>query len=224
MLFSRKDRTDNTHGSSLTRTRDIVEIAAIVAAGIWAFYIFAYENRIKPSFAQPEVNITASLQRLSQQHGLIAVGLHIDLRNVGTVNAHFLGLAVNVFGKRVMSASPAVPPTREPLSYEYQGYYAVGRSVPVYSWSYVTHLGNPRTGVDTELDPGTSIENYRVFYVPKGKFDLLTVGIDAPYTKLESTQPTHLSIGSDGAVRVVTPLTADTQQYDIEPVTSLDVR
>ncbi len=224
MLLGRRDRTENAHGSSLTKVRDIVEIVAIVAAGIWAFYTFAYENRIKPSFAQPEVNISASLQRLSEQHGLTAVGLHINLRNVGTVNAHFLGLAVNVLGWRVMPALPAVPKSREPLTYEYQGYYAIGRSVPVYSWSYITRLGNPRTGVDTELDPGTSIENYRVFYVPKGKFDLLTVGVDAPYTKLETTQPAHLSVGSDGAVKVVTRLTADTQQYDIEPVTSLDVR
>jgi hypothetical protein len=224
MLLGRRDRTDNAHGSLLTKVRDVVEIVAIVAAGIWAFYTFAYENRIKPSLAQPEVNISALLQRLGEQHGLIGVGLRIDLRNVGTVNAHFLGLAVNVFGKQVAPATPTVPRTREPLNYEYQGYYTVGRSIPVYSWSYVTHLGNPRTGVDTELDPGTSIENYRVFYIPKGKFDLLTVGIDAPYTKLETTQPTHLSVGSDGAVRVVTPLTADTQEYNIEPVTSLDVR
>jgi hypothetical protein len=224
MLFSRKDRTENPHGSSLTKVRDIVEIVAIVAAGVWAFYIFAYENRIKPSLAQPEANITASLQRLSEHNGLIAIGLHIDLRNVGTVNTHFLAIAFNVFGQRVMPALPATPKDREPLKYEFNGYYKLGPSIPVYSWSYITHLGNAHTGVDTELDPGTSIENYRIFYVPKGKFDLLTVGIDAPYTKLETTQPTHLSITSDGKARVVTTLTADIQKYDIDSVTSLDIR
>jgi hypothetical protein len=78
--------------------------------------------------------------------------------------------------------------------------------------------------VDTALDPGTAIENYRVFYVPKCKFDLLTVAIDAPSTKSETPQPAHLFVGKDGDVKVVTALTADVQQYDIEPVTSLDVR
>jgi hypothetical protein len=78
--------------------------------------------------------------------------------------------------------------------------------------------------VDTALDPGTAIENYRVVYVPKCKFDLLTVAIDAPSTKSETPQPTHLLVGKDGDVKVVTALTADVQQYDIEPVTSLDVR
>ncbi len=120
MMFGRRERTDDPNGSSLTRVRDIVEIVAIVAAGIWAFYIFVYENRIRPSSAQPEVNISASLQRLSEQHGLIGVGLHIDLRNVGTVNAHFLGLAFNVFGKRVESASPAMPPNAEATQYEFR--------------------------------------------------------------------------------------------------------
>ena len=33
--------------------RDVVEVIAIVAAGIWAFYVFAYENRIKPSISNP---------------------------------------------------------------------------------------------------------------------------------------------------------------------------
>jgi hypothetical protein len=62
------------------------------------------------------------------------------------------------------------------------------------------------------------------FYVPKCKFDLLTVAIDAPSTKSETPQPAHLLVGKDGDVKVVTALTADVQQYDIEPVTSLDVR
>jgi hypothetical protein len=224
MIFSRKERPDDSKGLSSAKVRDVVEIVAIVAAGIWAFYVFAYENRIRPSFAQPEVNVSASLQRLSEHNGLIGVGLRVDLRNVGPVHAHFLGLAVNVYGHRVIAATSTIPQDREPLTYELRGFYRLGHRVPVYSWSYVTHLGNPQTGVDTELEPGTSIENYRVFYVPRGKFDLLTVRIDAPYTKLETTQPAHLLVESDGNVKVVTKLTADIQQYNFEPITSLDVR
>jgi hypothetical protein len=41
------------------------DVVAIVAAGVWAFYVFAYENRIKPSLAGPEVNVVASMQRLN---------------------------------------------------------------------------------------------------------------------------------------------------------------
>jgi hypothetical protein len=223
-MFSRHRDSDDDRHASIGRIRDIVEIVAIVAAGIWAFYVFAYENRIRPSFAQPDVNIGASLQRLSERNGEIAVGLRIDLRNVGTVNAHFLGLAVNVYGQRVLPANAVAGEPNAPLSYERKAFYRLGRPVPVYSWAYVTSLGNPRTSVDTALDPGTSIQNYRVFYVPAGKFDLLTVGIDAPYTKSDRAQPASLRFDRDGNVRVRTSLKNGVQQYNIKEVTSLDIR
>src|ERR1700727_3009702 len=89
MLFFRKARNLRSV-YAIAIVRDVVEVIAIVAAGIWAFYVFAYENRIKPSMASPEVDITSSIQRLSERNGLIAVGVRLELRNIGTVKAHFL--------------------------------------------------------------------------------------------------------------------------------------
>jgi hypothetical protein len=64
-------------------------------------------------------------------------------------------------------------------------------------------LDDPSTGQDTQLDPGSPLENDRIFYVPQGRFDLLTVGIDAPYTKFDdATIPSHLRVSSQGAARV----------------------
>lgn len=205
--------------------RDIIEVIAIIAAGAWAFYVFIYENRIRPSFAQPDVNVTATLQRLGERNGMIAVGLRTDFHNVGTVKAHFLGMAVNVYGQRIFLGKPHPRFQHSPPTYEYKAYYRGGTPVPVYTYAYVTKLGDPSTGEDTEIDPGTTISNYRAFYVPQGRFDLLTVGIDTPYTKYdEKTIPTHLSVGPNGDVRVVTKLTSAIQQYNIVPVTSLDIR
>lgn len=205
--------------------RDVIEVIAIIAAGAWAFYVFIYENRIRPSFAQPDVNVTATLQRLGERNGMIAVGLRTDFHNVGTVKAHFLGMAVNVYGQRIFLGKPHPHIQQSPPTYEYKAYYRGGTPVPVYTYAYVTKLGDPSTGGDMEIDPGTTISNYRAFYVPQGQFDLLTVGIDTPYTKYdEKTIPTHLSVGANGDVRVVTKLTSAIQQYNIVPVTSLDIR
>jgi hypothetical protein len=110
------------------------------------------------------------------------------------------------------------------LQYNFHGFYRTGPLIPVYSWAYVTHLGNPATGEDSFLDPGSTIENDRTFYVPEGQFALLTLGIDAPYSKYENaTIPTHLDV-RQGAAKVVTVLSSKVDQYNIEPVTSLDVR
>jgi hypothetical protein len=221
LIFGKRARAHH----AIALIRDLVEIAAIVAAGVWAFYVFAYENRIKPSFAQPDVNVTASLQLLSARNGMLAIGLRTGFHNVGTVRAHFLAFAVNVYGQRILPGGGRRPSPHGTLQYEYAGFYHLGPTTPVYTYAYVTKLGDPATGQDTEIDPGTAIENYRAFYVPQGKFDLLTVGIDAPYTKYEDKViPTKLSYGPGGDVKVVLSLTPNIQQYNIMPVSSIDIR
>lgn len=226
MLFGARRRagqSDVAHATTIVR--DVVEIVAIVAAGIWAFYVFAYENRIKPALAGPEVNVAASMQRLGERHGLIAVNVRLQLHNIGTVRAHFLGMAVNVYGQRVAAGRPQVSSGKGLLQYEFSGYARTGSRVPVYAYAYITHLGDPSTGQDAALEPGGTLENERTFYVPQGQFDLLSLGFDAPYTKFdEATIPAHLEVTPQGAVRVKTTLSSRVEQFDITPVASLDVR
>jgi hypothetical protein len=225
VLFGgRKDLSHPRGSHTIAIVRDIVEVAAIVAAGVWAFYVFAYENRIKPAMASPEVNVTASLQRLSDRNGLIAVGVHIQLHNIGTVRAHFLGIAVNVFGQRILTGASQRSFKRQGLEYNFSGFSRAGSRVPVFSYAYITHLGNPATGQDTALDPGSAIENERTFYVPHDRFDLLTLGIDMPFTKYDDTTiPAHLDVTPQGAATVVVN-SEKVDRYNILPVTSLDVR
>jgi hypothetical protein len=222
MIFGGRRHPDESVSPHATAIiRDVVEVLAVVAAGAWAFYVFVYENRIKPSFEQPEINISASMQQLTERNGLIGVGLRIQFHNVGSVKANFLGFAANVYGQRVVPAKPIAQPESTNLNYEYHGFYGLRAPVPVYTWAYITHSGNPTTGVGTELDPGTTIENYRAFYVPQGQFDLLTVAIDAPYLKTDRTQPAHLTIKRQGSAEIVTENTPELQQYNVWPVTSL---
>lgn len=226
MLFPRnKPGSDAHHPHAIATVRDIVEIVAILAAGIWAFYVFAYENRIKPALANPDVDVAASIQRIGRHNGLSAIGLRVRLHNIGTVRAHFLAMAVNVYGQRVMETQPSISRDRNPLGYNFNGYYRTGPKTPLFTYAYVTQLGNPATKVDTALDPGMTIENYRTFYVPDGRFDLLTVGIDTAYTKFDLRLPTRLVIGPQGDARVAVDA-SDTkyERYNISSMTSLDMR
>lgn len=216
-------REAGERGANLTM-RDVVEIVAIIAAGIWAFYVFAYENRIKPSFAKPDVNVTASMRRLSTYHGLVAVDLRVELHNVGTVPAHFLAVAINVYGQQVRARTKPSHGTNPGIDYDGGDFFGTGPRVAVYTWAYVTKPGNPISGHEASLDPGSTIENDRIFYVPRGKFDFLTLGIDAPYTKYDGTMPATLVFQPDGGVAVVTKLTSQTEQFRIQTVTSLDIR
>ena len=221
-MLSRRRESDERN--VISTVRDVVEIVAIIAAGAWAFYVFVYENRIKPSFATPDINVTASMQRLSTHNGLIGVGLHVELHNVGTVPARFLAIAVNVYGQRVIAQTPHPHPENLGIDYDSSDFSRTGSRVAVYTWAYVNKPGNPSSSHETELDPGSTIENYRIFYVPRGRFDYLTLGFDAPYTKYEGTMPATLTLQPDGGIKVVTKLTPKVQQFNIRTVTSLDVR
>ena len=222
MLFGGARSENKRHAVAVVR--DIIEVLAIVAAGIWAFYVFAYENRIKPAAADPDVNVSASLQRLSTHSGLIAVGIHVQLRNVGTVRAHFLGMAFNVYGERIVPTTPHVSFRAGQARYEYTGFYRTQRRVPVYASAYITQLGDPATGIDLSLDPGTSVDNDRIFYVPQNRFDLLTVAIDLAYSKDDRhTLPSHLAVSRHGQASIITPVSAEIPRYRSD-IAQLDIR
>jgi len=220
VIFGKRERT--SHVTAIVR--DVVEVVAIIIAGVWAFYVFAYENRIKPSFAKPDVNVTASMQRLGEHNGLVTVGLRLHLDNVGTVKTNFIGIAINVYGERVVPSSPPQQPQQPGTHYVFNGYYRTQNKATVYTLAYITEIGDPSTGTETSLEPGGSAEIQRIFYVPKSRFDLLTMSFDAPYTKYDNvTFPSHLAVTSDGT-RVVTPLSSQVDQFNIIPVAALDIR
>lgn len=217
-------RNESGERDSISTIRDIVEIVAIVLAGIWAFYVFVYENRIKPSFAAPDVNVTASMERLSTQNDLTAVRLSVTLHNVGTVKARLLALAVNVYGQRVIAEKRRPYGSNLGIDYDNGNFFRLDAPEAVYTWAYLTHQGDASSQHGTELDPGSSIENDRIFYVPRGRFDLLTLGIDAPYTKYEETIPTSLVFQPNGGIKAVTANSLHMDQFNIKTVTSLDIR
>lgn len=216
-------RSESGERDLISTIRDIVEIVAIVLAGCWAFYIFVYENRIKPSFAAPDVNVTASMQELGQRDGLIAIGLHVAFHNVGTVQARFLASALTVYGQRVTARKPSHP-VSPGIEYDSSYFSTVDSPVAVYTWAYVTSQGDASSPHESSLDPGSTIENDRIFYVPQGRFDLLTLGIDAPYTKYQDQMPARLVFQPDGGIKVDINVTPRMDRFKIKTVTSLDIR
>ncbi|HEX4013143.1 MAG TPA: hypothetical protein VHX17_04530 [Candidatus Cybelea sp.] len=221
MLFGSK-REDRE--GAIAVVRDVVEIVAILAAGAWAFYVFAFENRIKPSWANPQVNFAASLQRLGERHGLIALRLHQRLHNFGTVPAHFLGLAIDVYGERVSPTNARQVPPPSSTTYNYKAFFATTREDPVYSLAYVTSLGDAASTQVTKLDPGDTLENDYTFYVPRNRYDLLTVEISGIFTKYEgSLIPTRIVRSPQGAAKLETSDLAKATLADTNPVTSLNL-
>ncbi len=89
-----------SHGSRLAKWRQIIEIAALIAAGVWAFYVFVYKERIKPASAAPNIQILRSVTHEALPRGKELVTVIITLKNLGTVDVEMGGLIVNAYGIR----------------------------------------------------------------------------------------------------------------------------
>jgi hypothetical protein len=87
-----------SHGSPLAKWRQIIEIAALVIAAIWAFYVFIYKERIKPAAEAPNIQILRSVTHEVLPRGKELV--IITLKNLGAVDVEMGGLIVNAYGVR----------------------------------------------------------------------------------------------------------------------------
>jgi len=198
LIFSNRDPDHASHGIRITR--DLVEIVAILVAGLWAFYVFAYENRIKPSFTNPQVEFNATMSKGAARNGMVSVTLDTEIRNAGQVPAHVIGYAVWVYGRRISPLDRPQPVSNRTARLDLDGaYYRLSRRTPVFGHGYITALGDPATKADLRLQPGDDEKAQDVFFVPVHHFDLLEVYIHARFTKDDSRViPTKLVIGRSG--------------------------
>jgi hypothetical protein len=222
MLFNRHR---NDSASALTVVRDLVEIFAILAAGVWAFYIFVYENRWLPAQQQPRLDFTATMQRLSRHDGLRAVRAEVRVRNVGTVKVQFLAFSITIVGSKVTVSREIRTARTQGALNTLEAYYAISGATPVYRTSYLTHAANPAYSADLFLEPGEESDREVVTYAPVGKFDRLTLTISALYTK-DSGLPiaTSVTYGEDG-VPAFTPVSSAAAVIQVQaPFAALDLQ
>jgi hypothetical protein len=198
--------------------RDVVEILALVLAGLWAFYVFVYENRIKPAYTDIQTEVDATLQKTSQRDGATGVLLKTSFRNTGSVDLYFVGYAVTVMGSK-MTLSPR--PTNDPqIRDNLHTYFTLSKPVPVYGFGFITSLGDPKSGHRIELEPGGGVAQEHTFFIPTHRYDLLTVHVSACLAKSEAHLiSARLERGMEGATGVACG--ADHITYDVG---SLDLR
>jgi hypothetical protein len=90
--------------------RDVVEIVAIILAGLWAIYTFIYVERIKPGFEEPRIVVTGSIARVGTRGNLMALRYQSTIHNTGTVPFSIVATAVSAVGIRY--AATKVPDDR----------------------------------------------------------------------------------------------------------------
>jgi hypothetical protein len=178
------DRDASRRNETIRLVRDVVEIIAIIAAGVWAFYVFIYDNRIKPSFLPPDLAISATMEKTSRDAGRIGVHLKTQFRNVGSVPIYFTGFAVTVLGQRLTPAKRSLPPTffNSNTTEIIEPFFVRSKAEPVFGYGSITNLGNPSSPTGFSLLVGQDSAQEKTFFVPAGRFDVLTAYVSARYS------------------------------------------
>lgn len=83
------------------QVRIIVEIVAIVAAGIWALYTFVYEQRIKPLAEAPSFSITTLVEQSATTNGVVFLTVRKRLENTGNVPIDVAAESLSVYGEQI---------------------------------------------------------------------------------------------------------------------------
>jgi hypothetical protein len=214
------DREPDHRHHTLRAIRDVVEVVAIIAAGCWAFYIFVYENRIKPSFADPHITFSATMQKVSQHGGLTAIRLKTEATNVSTVSGYFYGYAITVLGSRVTAQpNPTTPPppTASDTDEALRPFNRLSKPVAVFGSAFITHLGNRTSQQGLDLAPGETNQREWIFYVPTHRFDVVDAFISARYSKDGDTViPTRLVRRESRPTFVSNALTSGVSNFDVD--------
>jgi hypothetical protein len=82
--------------------RIIVEIVAIVAAGLWALYTFVYIQRIVPLSEPPSFSVPTVVDQGSTVNGITFLTIHKQLQNTGNVPIDIAAEALSVYGERLV--------------------------------------------------------------------------------------------------------------------------
>jgi hypothetical protein len=201
----------------LAPLRNLIEIVAILAAGIWAIYVFAYEQRIKPAAEPPSVLLSGSLHKLGMRDGLTQLGFKGTLRNNGSGNVSLVALGFTANGFRYTTqGTPLLSPVA-PGSTLYQRDARIGARALVYRETELTRFVDKRYRGGIIISPGEEIPYSGIFLVKNGEFDSVTLYGSAAFTKTpkEGAYPTRIGYTRDGAVTFNSP-SNDPNYYSLE--------
>jgi hypothetical protein len=203
-----------------TVIRHAVEAIAIVAAGIWAFYVFIYQESIKPAFEAPSLQLTATFDPGSVVSGVRVAQLHVNFENTGHVDSDVYAEAIDVYGDRFdlgARSRSRVPP--------YPGQIVADRRVPTKPPELVYAYSQLRDGAfggkldeHIMLTPGEHITLSFPIAVREGRFDELNADLAVAYGRFRPYRHAFANVKivrrKSGGVSLVAPQTGRDDEAD----------
>jgi hypothetical protein len=197
--------------------RHVIEAVAIVAAGLWAFYTFIYQETIKPAGEPAALVQTVAVHRLGRDAHRDILSIDVRLQNTGKTRIDIAADAYNVWGIRY-ATHEAVSETNSPNGRSYS------REIPVLSNRVIDSVvelraaaegGDPRRHI--VMEPGATVSTGGVIVVPRGAYDVIHAQVIAVPIKMPVTRKVRISVVQDksGAVSLIPAKGSDVVEDDV---------
>ena len=163
----------HSHPSRVEHWRHLIEIAALAIAAIWGFYVFVYQERIKPASEPAELQALVSVDSAPLKSDKEFVRVGIRMKNIGQAPLELAGVVVNAYG--VTYSAHLGEHVEEPQS----GIVEISRAflpgVPQLQYTFADRwkpFGSSRV---VGLQPGAEFPETFVFAVPPRAFDVVKI-------------------------------------------------
>lgn len=160
----------HTHPSGAELWRHIIEIVAFIVAAGWAFYIFVYQERIKPADTAPQVQFNVNVIHQPTASGAEFVSLIVEMRNVGSIPFKPAGFAIAAYGYRYlpkMTRSVFVSMRRNVVTLR----HSLAESAPDLLQSTYTTFAPFGSNAPSLLRAGGQSTGRFGFGIPRNKYD-----------------------------------------------------
>jgi hypothetical protein len=200
-----------------------VEMIAIILAGIWGFYQFVYEDKIKPFQETPSLSVTVKLDKLGTHGPWQAIRATETIVNDSRIRVSILARAINLYGLNVAAKPKNGPFVLDNGSWNVNREYRLDNPIMLQSHA-VLFSGDARSGNRRWwLQPGDTATQSAIYFVKIAQYDVIRFDANYQFTKYDLVPPFVAGVLSNGS-RALVPANqcADLEESSHCPVSSVN--
>lgn len=176
-----------THPSPVEHWRHFVEIVALVIAAAWGFYVFVYQERIKPAGEPPILDVQPIVMHELMRGGKEVISAGLVMKNIGPTDLKFAGLVINLYGLRFSPTPSRFARMEGRISLSYNGLVPLSRTLILSAAERDQPFGGS-SGANNYFAPGRQKRTTYAVVVRSSDYDALQMTFAMCY--LRTSDPT----------------------------------
>jgi len=175
--------------ASFEKFKATVEVVAIVLAGIWGFYQFIYEDKIKPFSETPSLTVTLKLEKLGSHGPWQAFRGTETVVNDSRIRVSILARTINIYGIDVVEKPKVGAFALDAGTWNVNQSYRIDH--PVLMQSHAVFFSGNARGMDGRwwLQPGDTSTRSAIYFVKIGRYDVIRYDANYQFSKFDVVPP-----------------------------------